>query len=142
MTFQFQIGAIGSFGVVVGQFGINRFNSRLVRLVARSQTGITRLLSSFNSRLVRLVDRNPDYPETFTTSFQFQIGAIGSAVRFCPKCTFKLFQFQIGAIGSQFSAVYPMPGMCFNSRLVRLVEYGNIGTSNIAHVSIPDWCDW
>jgi len=117
--------------------------------------------------------------------FQFQIGPIGSVINFFLKLKMRQFQFQIGPIGSLLEARIiscllvsipdwsdwqlkanhlNVPGICFNSRLVRLAAVPAktslkpnssfnsrlvrlavpvmMFSSETSSVSIPDWSDW
>ena len=63
-----------------------------------------------------------------TCKFQFQIGAIGSKCSLHGLSALCGFQFQIGAIGSLRRPWLRRRWNCFNSRLVRLVAYGDTVT--------------
>ena len=78
-------------------------------------------LVSFNSRLVRLVAR-PPVLWTFTSHVSIPDWCDWQSPSGCRTTLKVVFQFQIGAIGSHQVSLMRSMLICFNSRLVRLVE--------------------
>jgi len=117
------------------------FNSKMVRL--RAKTGLTVRTSffCFNSKMVRLrAKRGNCYP--FSFGFQFQNGAIERFAQSSIRHIFNVFQFQNGAIESRFCRGNMTTPKSFNSKMVRLREKLEAQGHRLTGVSIPKWCDW
>ena len=142
LAFQFQTGAIKSRQFHLRTLGFCRFNSKLVRLKAPTDSKLAAtILERFNSKLVRLkgeaVAGRFDYLFSFNSklvrlkvpngTFQFHVDT---------RFNSKLVRLKAYSVSSSQESV-----CSFNSKLVRLKARSVSDISTAAAVSIPNWCD-
>ena len=160
--FQFQNGSINSEFEVRMMLRFLRFNSKMVRLIARRRRRASSCLHRFNSKMVRLIDsalaRAHVHPVfqfqngsinsqlllayiVLRLEFQFQNGSINRGEFEDGKRLIIVFQFQNGSINRPRSWKPPSRFCGFNSKMVRLIVLYFLLTKVWKFVSIPKWFD-